>query len=248
MRTVSYIVAVHDEEDVLEPTTVRIAERLRSFPGSEVVLVENGSADSSPALVRRLAADLSSSEVVVKAAESEKGFGHALRRGIEVSSGDVLVLTAADLPFGFSDFDHVAPRFSERELVFGSKGHPDTRFPRPLSRRVLSSGFRLLRRRLLDLSVVDTQGTVLVGGRWARHGAPYLECGDYLVTTELAAFAARDGLCIREVPVTADDMGRRPSSVRPVRDSMRMLQGLIELRKRFADDGPLLATRTLARP
>lgn len=234
-RSVTYVVAVHNEVDILEATVGRIVERLRAFPGSEVVLVENGSTDHSPELVRRLARELSCGDVAVVATESTTGFGHALRRGIEVSRGDLVVLTAADLPFGFSDFDQVAASFAPDEFVLGSKAHPDTRYSSSIARRVLSAGFRLLRQVLVGLRVGDSQGTVLVSGDWARSVCPHLDSGDYLVTTELAAFAARRGLRLREVPVVGDAV-RRPSSVHPLGDSIRMLRGLVRLRRRLADE------------
>lgn len=246
-RSVSYVVAVHNEETVLESTVARIAERLRSFPGSEVVLVENGSTDSSPALVRRLAVTATDDDVRVVAATSQQGFGYALRRGIEVSRGDLVVLTAADLPFGFSDLDHAVRSFGEREVLLGSKAHPETRYPSPWLRRAMSAGFRLVRRRLLGLAVGDSQGTVLLPGDWARSVCGELTCGDYLVTTELAVLAELRGLRLREVPVVADHVGRRPSSVRPVRDSLNMLRGLWRLRRRFASEVGVDGAHVLAR-
>lgn len=247
IRTVSYVVAVHNEERVLESTVGRITARLKEFPGSEVLLVENGSTDSSAALVRRLAAALSDDQVGVKAAESERGFGHALRRGMELSTGDLVVLTAADLPFGFSDLDNALASFGDQEVVFGSKTHPESSYTTSPTRRVLSWCFHLLRNELLDLGVGDTQGTALLPGEWARLVAPRLQSGDYLVTTEIAVRAERDGLRIREVPVVADDTCRRPSSVRPLRDSMRMFHGLLRLRRHFASDAATAGAPILAR-
>ena len=230
-RTLSYVVPVHNEESILEETVGQVVRRLRAFPGSEVVLVENGSVDRSPLLVRELARRLTGAEVAVVPTESAKGLGHAYRRGIEASTGDLVVLTAADLPFGFSDLDQVVASYAADEVVIGSKAHPETRSPTSASRRAMSTGFRLLRRALLGQRVGDSQGTFFLPGGWARRIGPHLRSGDYLVTTELALAAERSGLGLREVPVIGRAVGR-PSTVRPVRDSGRMLLGLVGLRLR----------------
>lgn len=230
-RTVSYVVPVHNEESILEETVVRIVRRLRAFPGSEVILVENGSIDLSSMLVRRLASEFSCAEVTVVPTESAKGLGHAYRRGIEASTGDLVVLTAADLPFGFSDFDQVVTSYAADEVVLGSKAHPDTRYSTSVARRMMSAVFRLLRRMLLDLRVGDSQGTFLLPGDWGRRVGPQLRSADYLVTTELAMVAQRSGLRLREIPVLGRVAGR-PSTVRPIHDGWQMLLGLVRLARR----------------
>ena len=52
---VSFQVPVYNEEEALPGTARAIVERLAAHPGSELIMVENGSTDSSPELVERLA-------------------------------------------------------------------------------------------------------------------------------------------------------------------------------------------------
>ena len=63
---ITYTLAVHDQARWLETNVSRVVERLRAFPGSEVILVENGSTDGSLELARRLSARLSTEEVEVR--------------------------------------------------------------------------------------------------------------------------------------------------------------------------------------
>ena len=49
--------------------------------------------------------ECSSDNVRVRAVASAKGYENAVRRGIELSDTEHIMLTAADLPFGFSDLD-----------------------------------------------------------------------------------------------------------------------------------------------
>lgn len=230
-QTLSYVLPVHNQESVLEESVQRLRDRLRACPGSEVLLIENASSDNSRAICARLAATHASDAVPVRTAESVRGMGSALRRGIALAVGDVLVLTAADLPFGFTDLDAYLACEPRPELAIGSKAHARSRTRIPLQRRVMSEAFRLLRRTLLGLRVGDSQGTILIDAHLARAVAPRLRCEDYLISTEIVSWASALGYTPVELPVTYVATGT--STVSPVRDSVRMARGLLALRGRL---------------
>ena len=227
----TYVLPVHNQERTLAAAARKVADRLREFPGSEMLLVENASSDRSAALCAEMARRLDTAVVRVRATESAPGMGNALRRGIALSAGEVVVLTAADLPFGFTDLDAYLALQPHPRLAIGSKAHPASQTRIPLPRRVLSGGFRLLRRALLGLRVGDSQGTILIDGTLARGLLPQLRCEDFLISTEIICWAARLGVTPHELPVTYEAGGH--STVSPMRDSMRMARGLVALRGRL---------------
>lgn len=229
---VSYLVPVYNEERALPATARAIVERLAALPGSELIMVENGSTDSSSELVERLAAELSSPAVAVRAAHSAKGYGNAMRHGIDLAEGDLLVITAADLPFGFSDLDAALARDPRPALMIGSKAHPASLVATSFKRRVMSRAFRLLRRAVIGLRVGDSQGTILVDRSLARRVRPHLLAGDFFFSTELIAVAEGLGAAAVEIPVDYS-RPREGSTVRPLEDGLRMARSLLELRRRL---------------
>jgi len=229
---VSYLVPVYNEEAALPATARAIAARLAGLPGSELIMVENGSTDSSPALVERLAAELSSPAVAVRAAHSAKGYGNAMRHGIDLAEGDLLVITAADLPFGFSDLDAALALDPMPALMIGSKAHPASLVAASFKRRVMSRAFRLLRRAVIGLRVGDSQGTILVDRSLARRVRPHLVAGDFFFSTELIAIAQGLGAPAVEIPVDYS-RPREGSTVRPLEDGLRMARALLDLRRRL---------------
>ena len=247
---ITYVVAVHNSADHLETTVAKVVARLRAHPGSEVLLVENGSSDDSPEIAQRLAASQSSPQpsgdssgssapgssnsVSVAYTTSATGLGFAFRRGLELAVGDVVVLTASDLPFGFTDLDAYLGLDDPRPaLVMGSKGHRDSVTDVSALRRVLSAGFRLLRLATLGIRYADTQGTLILERNLITRIAPLLACDDYLITTEIVAWAERSGARCVEVPVTYPRA--ESSTVSPLRDSVRMAAGLLRLSRRLDD-------------
>jgi dolichyl-phosphate beta-glucosyltransferase len=227
----SYVVPVHNQEAVLPDTVPRLVARLRDHPGSEVLLVENGSTDGSMAVCVGLASTLDSPGVRVQAANSARGLGHALRRGMEIAHGDLIVLTAADLPFGFSDLDAYLATRPAPMLAIGSKAHPQSHVTTSRLRKVMSDMFRVLRLLILGLRVRDSQGTILIQSPLARRILPYLRCGGFLISTEVVYVAQRAGTVAVELPITYT--AGRTSTVSPLRDSTRMALGLLSLRRRL---------------
>ena len=62
-----------------------------------------------------------------------------------MARGDTFVLTAADLPFGFTDLDGYLGLVPRPRLVMGSKTHRESQIETPMLRRAMSAGFGLLR-------------------------------------------------------------------------------------------------------
>ncbi len=230
--SISYSLAVHNSAAYLDGNVRRLVSRLRDFPGSEILLIENGSSDESLSIAERLATVPNAGEVTVRTESVARGYGNAHRRGLALARGDLVVMVGADLPFGFSDLDEWLALDAPPALVLGSKAHARSRVQVAPSRRLMSAGFRMARRWLLGLAARDTQGSVLISGGLARRLAPRLACADFLITTEVVALAHGLGVEALEVPV--DYPGPlSPSTVRPVMDSVRMLVGLFAIRRRL---------------
>jgi dolichyl-phosphate beta-glucosyltransferase len=150
-----------------------------------------------------------------------------------MARGETLVLTAADLPFGFTDLDGYLGLLPRPRLVMGSKTHHDSQIETPVVRRAMSAGFGMLRARLIGLDL-DTQGSVLIERSLAQTLLPRLRAGDYLIGAEINLWAVHLGVTPVEVPVVYMASGR--STVSPLRDSVAMAAGLFALRRRLADE------------
>jgi dolichyl-phosphate beta-glucosyltransferase len=231
--SVSYVIPVHNQIADLRKTVRLLVARLGHLPGSEIILVENGSTDGSGPLCLSLAAACAGEDVAVRVTTSAKGLGFAWRRGMALARGDTLVLTAADLPFGFTDLDGYLGLSPRPQLVMGSKTHQESQIETPVVRRAMSAGFGLLRAGLIGLDI-DTQGSVLIGRSLAQVLLPRLRAGDYLIGAEINMWAVHEGVTPVEIPVVYTASGR--STVSPLRDSISMAAGLLALRRRLAEE------------
>lgn len=232
--TISYVVPAHNSTAIIGATLEALAERLAARQ-AEVIVVENGSTDATADLLAQIEKSWPHSGVPLIVLRSAKGLGNAYRTGIAASTGTRVLLTADDLPFGFDDLaaaDRLEP--ADHPLIIGSKAHPDSDVARGWLRGLLTWGFAMLRRVILGMHTGDPQGTYVMAGDWARTTAARLEEQGYLVTTELAYLAERQGIRPLEVPVRLAASHRAHSSRIAVRDVVEMGAGLLRIRRRHA--------------
>ncbi len=92
----SVVIPCMNEEEVLWKTNQRLVTVLeRAFLNFEIVYVDDGSADSTPEVLR----ELQSNDVRIRVVRLSRNFGHqiAITAGLEHASGDAVVIIDADL-------------------------------------------------------------------------------------------------------------------------------------------------------
>ena len=94
--TVSVVLPLYNEERVLQTLERRVTEAIRGCGcRPEIIFVNDGSHDASPAILNQLAAAYAH----VRVLHLSRNFGHqvALQAGLEHASGDVIIVMDADL-------------------------------------------------------------------------------------------------------------------------------------------------------
>jgi dolichyl-phosphate beta-glucosyltransferase len=209
-------------------------DRLLTLPGGpphEIVVVENGSTDDTSAVIERIRATWDAPTHLITL-RSERGIGAAYRAGTAATTGDRVLLTADDLPFGTSDVEAVLACRTLPDFAIGSKAHPRSRVPRGMVRRVATEFFRIARRLVLGLTVGDTQGTFIIEGGLARRLVAGTSISGFGMTTELVTLADRSGIRPVELPVVLEER-TAPTRIRFWMDGGEMLLSLLRLRQRL---------------
>lgn len=239
-----FVVPVHNDAEVIEKTVEILAGELGKRPASEghheIALIENGSVDASWEVAQRLAGDRGG-VMVLAFREESAGLGYALARGAREflarepnPSAVWIMLTASDLPFGFTDldaFDAWHARSPGGRIAIGSKAHAQSVVPTTPLRSVMSVVFRAARFALIGMRTGDSQGTFFVRGDLLAAHHEKIVARDYFWTTELVYFAEQAHEPIEELPVRIAPQ-RRASTVRPFKHGSRMFRALLELRAR----------------
>ena len=237
-----YVLPVHNEEAILEGTARTLVSWLEARPSmsGHVYLVENGSRDRSWPLAERLEKEASRPTVPVRAfREMNRGIGWAYHRGMTEAVAEFgpaedawVVLTAADLPFGFTDAIAAAPDLERGcPALIGSKAHPESQATTTLKRRLMTGVYKQIRRAVLGMRVGDSQGSLFLRLDFVAEMLPKIRARDFFFTTELCHLIEKRGERIVELPIALQPEFR-PSTVRPVQDSLKMIKQLAALRYR----------------
>lgn len=236
----SYIIALHNEEEIIAQTVALLKEHLARFESATLFLMENGSTDSSPELVKSL--EVHEGRVQVRSQSiPEKGIGYAHHRGMEwalnlygPSKDHWMVLNAADLPFGFTDvdgFSKVQKENPEHCLFIGSKAHANSVVEKTILRTVMSYVYYLVRRIILGMKTKDSQGCFFIRADWGARLVPALISRDFFQLTELVYLSEKNHRAPIEFPVILSPEVRL-SKVNVRRDSLRMFKKIINTKLR----------------
>ena len=219
----------------------------RSGVRGEILVADNGSKDDSV----RIAQELGARVVHVK----EKGYGNALRGGIQAASGKWIVMGDADESYDFSEADRFVRKFQEGfGLVTGCRlpngGGKILPGAMPfLHRWVGNPLFSLMARHMFAVPIHDVY-CGLRGFQRDLYDRLELQCEGMEFATEMIIKASLHGARIAEIPITLHPDGRKTHAphLRTVRDGWRTLRFFLIFSPRwlFLAPGFVLALLGLA--
>ncbi len=228
---ISVVIPAYNEETRIAATLRATVEFLKSSGLSfEVLVVDDGSSDSTVNVVEQLASELPG----VRCLRNPRnlGKGAAVKNGVFSSRGRFVAFLDADNSTRIADLDRLIGAVSKgAAIAVGSRAHRYSVIPVKQRgvRQMAGKVFNLLCRTLLGINVSDSQcGFKLFTSRAARKIFSISRIGGFCFDVEILFIARKKGLRIAEIPVTWSD--NRESKVRLFKDSLGMFLGLLEIK------------------
>jgi glycosyltransferase involved in cell wall biosynthesis len=200
----SVVLPVYNEEERLEQNVQKISDYLtRTYPDHEIIAVDDGSSDRSPAILQALATRIPRFRAIQYSPNAGKGM--AVRTGMQAAQGEWIATVDSDLELPIEmlpDFFAVQKETGAK-IVVGSKRHPRSVVIYPRLRRFLSRSYGLLLASAFSLPVVDTQvGFKLFHRDTSSKFVSHLLVKRFAFDLELLVVQHRVGFLIAEAPVT----------------------------------------------
>ncbi len=230
--SITIVIPIHKNIPIVQLTIQTLIEHEHSKMFKEIFVCHNG--PDKKATIEAM--KLQSIDSKIKTFHTDiPGLGAGCKLGIEAATGDYILITGSDLPFGFSDLNewiNLLKNGNMKDIVIGSKLHPKTVIKgRKVTRKFATLIFSLIKKIIIPFNLpADTQGTIFIKTSLAKHHSRSSFSQSFFYTTELIAKAIKEGASFCEVPVYYAALENK-SSVSIFRESFNFIKSLLILRK-----------------
>lgn len=199
----------------------------------EIIFCDDGSRDKCADRVREVATELDDIKVV--GYSDNRGKGSAVREAIAASEGDIVIYTDCDLAYGTDVISEAVAKMKESgvDVLIGSRnlsgdGYEGYTF----LRKVMSKTYIRVLNLFAGFRLSDSQcGFKAFRGDCARRIFPLVGTNGFAFDIEALMIATQMKLKIGEMGVKI--INHRESKVNVVKDSLRMLNDLRQIKKRI---------------
>ena len=230
-RSCSFVIPAYNEENRISATLDAIASFSASHLGPcEIVVVDDGSADDTAKVARAFFAPHCTVSVH---SFPHRGKGFAIRQGLNIAQGEVVVLCDADLKESINEVLYLIEALRDGvDLAIGSRwlspGKIECR--QPLLRRISSRVFNLVAGYILALPFKDTQcGLKTMTREAADRVFPLLSLDGWGYDLELIHVALTLRLRVKEIDLHLEH-DYRDSHFRPMSDGWAAISELFKIR------------------
>jgi dolichyl-phosphate beta-glucosyltransferase len=229
--TYSIVIPAYNEGARLGATLEKVVAyvRLKGWD-AEVIVVNDGSRDNTPEIVRGFA----ETNPTVRLVENpgNRGKGYSVRNGMLKARGEMMVFSDADLSSPIEEMPKLLQALTAgADIAIGSRWlRPELQSRRQsLLRQILGRVFNLLLQIILGLRFKDTQcGFKALTRRAAQTILPLQRIERWGFDPEILFLARRFGFRVDEVPVLwGHSEGTR---INPLLDGARMFQEMVRIR------------------
>ncbi len=196
LSSLSVFFPAYNEEENLRPTVEKAVVVLKEFKFPwELLIINDGSHDSTGAIADTLAKENSAIRVIHKA---NGGYGSAIKAGLSNAKNDWVFFTDSDGQFDFSEIKKLIDLSDQADIIVGYRIDRQD----PFMRKLNGWGWTLINNLLFGLGVKDVDCAFKLMKKEVINAVMPLESQrGAMISPELLAKAKKKGFKIKEVGV-----------------------------------------------
>lgn len=232
---ISIVVPAFDEKERLGGSIVKILDYAsNSAETMELIVVDDGSADTTAVVAREASAEYPEIETKVIRYDQNRGKGFAVKTGLFAARADIAVFSDADLSTPIEEMTKLVEPIEtgEFDLTFGSRAIDRSLIGthQPWRREQGGRVINLIIKKMSGLDFWDTQcGFKAFNMKRFRPLLDVMTVDRFGFDVEFLFVAKYHGLKLKEIPVRWNDVAG--SKVSAVRDTRRMISELNLIRR-----------------
>ncbi len=205
---VSIIIPAYNEAETIGEL---IAQIKALYPGFEIIVINDGSKDETVSVAKEAGA-------VVHSHPYNIGNGAAIKSGIRVASGDIMVFMDGDGQHGPEDIEKLLNFFPDFDMVVGARSIRDQA---SLGRAMGNQIYNWLASYVTKFSIKDlTSGFRAIKSKSARSFLHLLP-NTYSYPATITLGALRSGMSVKYMPTNISKRRAGKSNVKLIRDGVR---------------------------
>ena len=212
---VSIVIPCYNEAGGVTDSLNEVCKALSKHDDVEIITVNDGSSDKTPAILDKYASQKPSVRVIHN--QLNIGYGASLKRGIREAEGDLIVITDSDGTYPASSIPELLEELKECDMAVGARIGPNVQVPlvrRPAKWVLLCYARWMARADIKDLN----SGLRAFRKEDALHFFPLLPEGFSFTSTITLAMHV-NGMRVAYLPINyRKRIGQ--SSIRPIRDTL----------------------------
>lgn len=235
---VSVVLACYNEEQILARSFEEIRDSLDNLGRPyEIIFVDDVSRDRTREIIRSIVAAHPTADLQVILHEANQGRGATVTDGFRAARGEIVGYLDVDLEV-HSRYIPSLVRAIEKGADVATVRRIYAFQLRSIDRYVMSRGYSFLVRKLLRVSIQDTEtGYKFFRREPLRPVLDEIEDGGWFWDTEFMVRALRRGLRLEEIPGAYVRRRDKTSTVSGLRDSVAYFRKLLRFRRALRAEG-----------
>jgi glycosyltransferase involved in cell wall biosynthesis len=215
-KDVSIIIPAHDEAQTIGDLILKIRA---IYPDFEVIVINDGSTDDTAAVARDAGATVYSHPYNI-------GNGAAIKSGIRIASGKILVFMDGDGQHDPDDIAKLLEHFPEFDMVVGARSKADHA---SLGRTFGNTAYNWLASYVAKFRVEDLTSGFRAAKADIAHNLLYLLPNTYSYPTTLTLSVLRNGRTVKYVPVRVKKRKSGKSGISMFKDGVRFFMIIVKI-------------------